>query len=321
MRILFFGDGLWAANSLQRLVKNGLSILGVVIRTNPTDHKLITIAKGFQLPIFQPQKVNEPKFVAKVAALKPEINISVSYDQILRSSILGTTRLGFINFHAGKLPYYRGRNVINWAIINNETEIGLTAHYVDEGIDTGDIILQQTVPISWSDTYGDVLRNVTARFPDLVAETIHLIANNQVQRISQASLPGTYFAMREDGDEWLDWSDSSRNLYNKIRAISHPGPGARTFLGDQEIIIWRAFYDPTWPDYMATAGQVVGRNPDEGVVIKTGDSTLLVKEIQIGDKVEIPRWKIGVRLGLNLQEKVTDLEKRVALLENQIQSN
>ena len=83
--------------------------------------------------------------------------------------VLDTARLSFVNFHAGKLPFYRGRNVINWAIINGETEIGLTAHVVDEGIDTGDIVLQKTLPIGWTDTYGDVLTRIVDNFPDFVS--------------------------------------------------------------------------------------------------------------------------------------------------------
>ena len=316
MRILFFGDGAWATNSLQRLVQEGWTLLGVVVRIKPTDPALLTEAESLQLPVFQPRRVNDPDFVTQVANLQPDLNLSVSYDQILRRPILETAPLGFINFHAGALPYYRGRNVINWAIINGETEIGLTAHYVDEGIDTGDIILQRTLPIAWTDTYGDVLRNVTAAFPDLVVETVRLIADGQVQRQPQAQLPGTYFAGRGEGDEWLDWSDSSRNLYNKIRAITHPGPGARTLLGNQVVIVWRAFYDPTWPTYMATPGQVVGRRPGEGVLIKTGDSILLVQEVQIDDgEAHVPTWRIGTRLGINLFSYLRELQARMASLE------
>jgi methionyl-tRNA formyltransferase len=179
--------------------------------------------------------------------------------------------------------------------------------------------LQCTLPIAWTDTYGDVLNTVIAAFPDFVAKAVRLIANDQVQPQVQAHLPGTYFAGRGQGDEWLDWSDSSRNLYNKIRAITHPGPGARTLLGDEVIIIWRAFYDPSWPTYMATPGQVVGRRPGEGVIVKTGDSTLLVQEVQIGeDETRMPTWRIGTRLGINLEVYLQSLRDRIADLEQTV---
>ena len=316
MRILFFGDGQWATDSLKRLVQEEGTMVGVVARVNSTDAELASTTTQLRLPYFQPEKVNSPDFVARVAALRPDLNLSISYDQILRLPILETAPLGFINFHAGKLPNYRGRNVINWAIINGETEIGLTAHYVDLGIDTGDIILQQTLPIGWADTYGEVLEKVIGAFPDMVSKTVSLISSGQAGRQPQAHLPGTYFAAREKGDEWLDWQDTSLHLYNKIRAITRPGPGARTVLGHQTAVIWRAGYEPGWPCYLATPGQVVGRRPGQGILVKTGDSTLLVQEVQVGDQEpDVPNWHIGARLGINLQDHLQQLEARFARLE------
>ncbi|NER87931.1 methionyl-tRNA formyltransferase [Moorena sp. SIO3A2] len=316
MRLLFFGDGSWATQSLRRLAQEDWELLGVVTRLKPSDPALLESAQALGLPIFQPKKVNGPEFVAKVATLRPDLNLSVSYDQILRRPILESAPQGFINFHAGKLPFYRGRNVLNWALINGEKEIGLTAHYVNEGIDTGDIILQRTLPIYWTDGYGDLLERVVAAFPDLVANTVSLIANGEVERQPQSHLLGTYFSKRQNGDEWLDWSDSSHNLYNKIRGITHPGPGARTVLDGQMVIVWRAFYDPAWPTYIATPGQVVGSRPHEGIVVKTGDSTLLIQEVQLKPREPcIPNWPIGKRLGINLIAYLQSLEERLAALE------
>ena len=317
MRILFFGDGEWAARSLICLAQKGEELLGVVVRVNPGNPALLKSAHASGLPVFQPAQVNNPEFVAQVAALGPDLNLSVSYDQILRGPVLKTAPKGFINFHAGKLPFYRGRNVINWALINGEKEIGLTAHYVNEGIDTGDIILQRTLPVSRTDGYGDVLERVVAAFPDLVADTVSLIANGQVEPRPQSDLHGTYFSRRQNGDEWLDWSDTSRNLYNKIRAITHPGPGAITLLDGRVVTIWQAFYDPAWPTYIATPGQVVGICPNQGVMVKTGDSTLLIQKVQPKQgEPHTPKWRIGARIGMNLIDYLCSLEARIAALEN-----
>lgn len=317
MRILFFGDGQWATDSLMRLHQAGWSLLGVVIRTRPTDSSLAEAAKQLRLDVWQPTNVNQPEFVEQISQLNPELCLSVAYDQILRHSIRQVAPQGVVNFHAGKLPFYRGRNIINWAIINGETEIGLTAHYVDEGIDTGDIILQRTLPIGWTDTYGDVLARVVMALPEVVVETVSQIATGHARRQPQSHLPGSYFAAREVGDEWLDWSESSRNLHNKVRAISRPGPGSRTLFNNRVLIIWRAFYDPSWPTYLGTPGQVVGRRRGEGVLVKTADSTLLLQEAQFeGDEVEhAPDWPIGTRLGINLMQYLCLLENRMASLQ------
>ena len=320
MRILYFGDGVWATNSLRALARTPWTILGVVLRARPTDPALLSVAEDLQLPIMQPRRVNDPEFLEQVAALKPDLNMSVSYDQILRRPILDSAPLGFINFHVGTLPCYRGRNVVNWAIINGEKEIGLTGHFVDEGIDTGDIILQRTLPIGWTDTYEDVLNRVYEAFPDFVMDTMHLIAQGSPPRQAQAHHPGTYFGKRGPGDEWIDWSDTSRNLHNKIRAITHPGPGARTVYNDKAVTVWRAYYDPSWPGYLATPGQVVGYRPGEGVMVKTGDSTLLVQSVQIEDgEIHTPAWPVSSRLGLNLFSYLQQLQTRVERLEQELQ--
>jgi methionyl-tRNA formyltransferase len=313
VKILFFGDGPWGTRSLARLAKDGWQIPGVVLRSKPTDPALATIARDLRVPILQPVDVNGDQFVAEVARLAPDLNVSVSYDQILRGPIRASAPLGFLNFHAGKLPLYRGRNPINWAIINGESEVGITGHFVDEGIDTGDIVLQRTVPVGWTDTYGDVLGRVVEAFPDLVSDTISLVASGDAPRTPQRHLPGTYFAARGEGDEWLDWADTSVRLHNKVRAITRPGPGARTLLGGRRVTVWRAFHDPSVPRYLATPGQVVGRHRGKGVTVKTGDSTILLTEVEVdGTPLGTPDWPIGTRLGVDIHARVLDLETRLA---------
>ena len=296
LRIAIYGDGQWAADSVQRLADAGHRIVAVVVRAVPSDNALGEVAARLRAPVLRPQRINAPDTVRDIAALEPDLGVSIAYNQILRAPVRDAHRRGVINLHAGKLPFYRGRNVINWAIINGETEIGLTAHYVDDGIDTGDIITQLTLPIGWTDDYGDVLRRVVDRMPSLVVDTVRDIANGTAQRRRQADHPGTYFGGRGEGDEWIDWTASSRTIHNFIRAIASPGPGARTTLGGERVIVWRAFYDPSWPNYVAIPGQVVGRQPS-GALVKTGDSTILVQSIEGAGGPEPPAWRIGTRLG------------------------
>jgi methionyl-tRNA formyltransferase len=316
MRILLFGDGPWAADSLHRLARDGHDLAGVVLRERPSDGTLEAAARARGVRVLRPARCNTPAFVETVAALAPELGLSIAYDQILRRPLLDLPPHGILNVHAGKLPRYRGRNVINWAILNGEEEIGITVHMVDEGIDSGDIVLQRTLPIGWTDGYGDVLARVVAAIPDLVSEAVRGVAAGTLVRTPQDPAQATYVGGRGEGDEWLDWSDTSRNLHNKIRAITRPGPGARTLLGTQEIIIWRAYYDPAWPTYLATPGQVVGREADGSAVVKTGDSTLRVQEVQpTGGTSGPPFWRIGTRLGLDLAATMTALVRRIQTLE------
>ena len=317
MKILFFGDASWGADALQLLLKQEIDIVGVVLRTRPTDDSLQQTAVKANLPLFQPQQCNAPDFLKTITDLQPNLNLSVSYDQILRQEIIDSAPMGFVNFHAGKLPWYRGRSVLNWTLINGETEIGLTAHFVDEGIDTGDIILQYSLPVYWEDNYQTLLDRVVNEFPKLVLDTVNLLISGDFQRRPQAHLLGSYFPQRGPGDEWIDWNDSSLNIYNKIRAISSPGPGARTYLEDNELILWQASYDVGWPSYIATPGCVVGVNPTKGIRVKTSDSTILIEQIEFPNGKEgphIPKMKIGTRFGINQQMRIIQLEEKLRCL-------
>ncbi|HEX5436194.1 MAG TPA: methionyl-tRNA formyltransferase [Gemmatimonadaceae bacterium] len=315
LRVVLFGDGAWAARSLERLVREGVDVAGVVERAHPSDAMLGDVADALGIPVLRPRDAHASAFVREIAGLAPDLALSISYNQILRRPLLDVPPLGFVNVHAGMLPRYRGRNVINWAILNGEREIGLTAHQVDDGIDTGDILVQRSLPIGWTDTYGDVLARVIDAIPDLVMDTVMRIARGAARPRPQMEA-GTYFGGREEGDEWLDWSDTSRHLHNMIRAISRPGPGARTMLGQHEVIIWRAYYDPSWPSYRATPGQVVGRQTDGSAVVKSGDSTIVVHEVQQEDGVcGTPCWRIGTRLGVNLAASLRSVMARMSALE------
>jgi methionyl-tRNA formyltransferase len=301
MRILFFGDGPWASLSLERLLEEKYNVLGVVLRAGLINSDLARFAIENNLPVYDPEKVNAREFIDVVKHLSPDLNLSVSYDQIIGKRLREIPSYGFINFHAGKLPYYRGRSIINWAIINGEKEIGITGHFIDEGIDTGDIIVQEVVPIAWDDTYETVLNNVIHLLPGVVSRTVELIHSGQVQPVVQRDLEGSYFSARKVGDEWIDWNDDSRNIYNKVRGITRPGPGAMTLLGNMEIVIWRAYYDPEWPLYLGKPGDVIGRRGTDGVIVKTGDSILLIQEVQVGDSTSTtPSWPLGTSLGIDL---------------------
>jgi methionyl-tRNA formyltransferase len=317
LRLVVFADGAWGADTIRRLEGGPHRSVCIVARERPSDSTVAEVAQELGIPLLQPGRVNHPAVLEQLRELSPDLGLSIAYNQILGRELLAVPRLGCLNLHAGMLPFYRGRNVINWAIINGEREIGVTAHFMDEGIDTGDVLLQRALPIGWTDTYGDVLCRVVQVIPDLAEEAVKLVAAGGYATRPQPGT-GSYVGAREDGDEWLDWSDSSANLHNKIRGISRPGPGARTLLGEQPVTIWRAYFDPSWPRYLGTPGQVVARRPGEGVLVKTGDSTLLVQEVELDGQAPAPAsWPVGTRLGLDLRQAVRSLLERVAALERQ----
>ena len=157
MKIAFFGDGPWAHKALRAIKADSNDVAIVVVRNDAPDQELISIAKELGIKFTSNKNVNEPEFIAELKALDADLGVSMSFNQIIRSELIELFPKKFINCHAGKLPEYRGRNILNWALINDEKEIGVTCHFIDEGVDTGDIIMQKTFAVNDTDDYASVL--------------------------------------------------------------------------------------------------------------------------------------------------------------------
>ncbi|MBE6094916.1 MAG: methionyl-tRNA formyltransferase [Schwartzia succinivorans] len=299
LRLGYFGDGAWATKALLKIEANpAFSVAFIVLRYRMPDKELGALAQKLKIPCFCVPDVNASDFLDTIRAFSVDINVSMSFDQILKSAIIQLAPKGFINCHAGALPFYRGRNILNWALINGEKQFGVTVHYVDEGIDTGDIILQRFAPILREDRYGDLLNKAS----DLCAETLYdalvQIDEGQVQAIPQKAIHpvGFYCSARKDGDELIDWAWDSERIYNFVRGIAEPAPGARTFCAGKEYIVDRVALIENAPNYLDTSGNIVGKS-ESGITVKTGDSTILITRLLTVErqKVELSMFRMGQR--------------------------
>jgi len=175
-------------------------------------------------------------------------------------------------------------------LINDEAEFGVTIHFVDEGIDTGDIISQTTFSIDDSDNYSTLLKRAFHGCAELLYKTLQSFKDNSFKRILQSDIHpiGFYCGGREIGDEIIDWNNSSRSVFNFIRSICKPGPIARTNNGSKEIKINNSNYIKNAPKYIGTPGQVLSKTKT-GFTVKTKDSFIEIfdvsGEIKIGDKL------------------------------------
>lgn len=303
LKVGYFADGPWSHTALENLLEKGLcEIVFIVPRFDIRDPILKQYAKKLDVPFLPQENVNDNAFIELLQSFDADLFVSMSFNQILRKSIIEAAPLGFINCHAGALPFYRGRNPLNWALINDEEYFGVTVHYVDEGIDTGDIIVQHKVDIKESDDYASLLESAFIKCSQVLAEAIEHIANGSVTRIKQTDIDpyGFYCGMRRVGDEIIDWSLPARRIHNLIRAITLPGPGARTMVQDQEIAVIKSRYLQGAPSYICTPGEVVGRD-EQGVYIKVSDSVLHIVEVaevladgQLGE-IRVPKYRIGTR--------------------------
>lgn len=302
MKIGYFADGPWSHETIRLISETeGLNISFIVPRFDTQDPVLKDWADKLGVPYIPVKNVNSAEFIQDIKKYDADLFISMSFNQILRKEIINTPKLGFINCHAGALPFYRGRNPLNWALINGEKSFGITVHYVDEGIDTGDIIEQRLYPISLSDDYASLLELAINECANVLHSATVKLNHNMAKRLKQTDIHpvGTYFGMRTFGDEIIDFHWPCVQVHNFIRAINYPGPCARCLIGDTEYAIQLSELISDAPNYIATVGEVLGRT-SKGVVVKVGDKTILLTlmaEIEEGMPVKpfVPQFRIGTR--------------------------
>ena len=280
LRIGYFADGPWSHRALEMLVSDPeLNVSFICARFSSPDPYLRQKADELGIEFYVSEDVNADSFLNKISLHECDIFVSMSFDQILRKRFYSFPRLGTINCHAGKLPYYRGRNILNWALINDEIEFGITVHYIDDGVDTGDIVLQRTYSISDSDDYASLLATAYSECPLVLYEAIQLIKSGKSARLPQNSVHpfGTIYSQRKQGDEIIDWNWTSREVFNFVRALSHPGPLAQTKLKNTKVYIAKVEFLPEAPLYKCIPGAILARD-NVGFLVKTGDSYVRIVE-------------------------------------------
>lgn len=295
IKIGYFADGPWSHLAFEKLIRDEtISIEFIVPRSDTNDETLHEFANKYGIDYLFPVNINSEEFLQVAAKYSCDLFVSMSFNQIFRKDIINIPKLGTINCHAGKLPFYRGRNILNWALINDEKSFGITVHYIDEGIDTGDIINQNSYPITDKDNYSSLLEIAYVECGNILYDSIKDIQSGKSNRIKQNTIDsvGFYCGRRSAGDELINWKQTSRRLFNFIRSISRPGPMATTFISGVEVKINRSKLIDGAPEYIGTVGQLLAKTAD-GFLIKTEDSFIEICEIETDVKL-----KVGDKLGI-----------------------
>lgn len=289
LRIGYFADGPWGHRTFQKIIDDDtMEIIFVCVRYDHKDPVLMEEAKKKNIDVLYHSNINSEEFLELVGKYEADIFVSMSFNQIFRKKIINMPPLKTINCHAGKLPFYRGRNILNWVLINDEKEFGITVHYMDEGIDTGDIILQEIYPITDEDTYETLLNKAYIYCAETLYTAIKNIQQECCERICQNDIDpvGMYCGIRTVGDEIICWNQTSRQIFNFVRAICKPGPQGRSYINGKEIKINRVAMVPGARAYINTIGQVVGKT-EKTFFVKTADTIVEVTEYEFDGKIRI----------------------------------
>ncbi len=305
MRIAYFGHRMIAGPPLEALVQAGKNIVGIVGHPEafePADpewsEKVRSIALERDIPLETPETIDEA-FLATFESWEVDLGIVAGYLVILKAPILGMPRLGLVNIHAGMLPRYRGRAPLSWAIMNGETEAGLTVHYVDEGVDSGPVVEQRSYAIGENETAGALYRRIENDIPAFLLKVVARFEDGPVTGTPQDEERAMCFPSIEPGHARIDWSRPVRGIHDQIRALSRPYPGAWTLYRGKRMTIWRARpLDVELP--RCFPGTVVNRWPGRGIVVSTGMGYLLVEEAEIEGKEARPADRVVRRSGVSL---------------------
>ena len=231
----YFGDGNWAYQNLIKIFKDKSINIKFICLRKKSDKQIEILSKNKNIPCFKFKNVNDTSAIKKIKSYKCDYLISMSYDQIFGKKILTLMKNKIINCHAGLLPFYRGRNILNWALVNDEKFFGVTTHLINEKIDQGNIIKQIKIKISKSDNYETLLKKAEKNCSKLLYSTIKIIQKGKFTTLSQKKISqkGSYFRKRNSQDEKIIWSKSAKEIYNLIRGISNPGPNSKTIINNK----------------------------------------------------------------------------------------
>ncbi len=311
---------------IKTLLNNNVKIDAVFTHIDDPDENIwfesvATLCAAKNIPVYAPDDVNHPMWAEKIREMAPDVMFSFYYRNLLTEALLSIPAQGCLNLHGSKLPAYRGRCPINWALVNGETKTGITLHHMTSRPDAGDIVAQADIDISEDDTALTLHHKASAALPALLEAALPGILKNKSPRISQDQSLASYFGGRKPKDGEINWNWEPSTIKNLVRAVTKPYPGAFSFSGNRKILFWDVSISTQ--TYDVDPGTIVSSSPftiacakgaiqvnsgqlDSGIFL-TGDQLSqelnLIKGIKFGPKasitMEAARKKQVLILGVN----------------------
>jgi methionyl-tRNA formyltransferase len=299
-RILFFGYSEVGYECLDLLLTRGDDVVALFTHEDNPDEKIwfktpAVAAKEKEVPIFTPEKISTPEWMERIAALKPDLILSAYYRNMISTKILELAPLGAFNMHGSLLPKYRGRAPINWAVLHGETRIGMSLHRMVKAPDAGAVVDQDGVELGPRDTAEQAFRKVLPCARRILERQIDALLAGNARETPQDDTQATYFSGRKPEDGRISWSQTSRQVFNLIRAVTDPYPGAFTDVGSARLMVWWAEADsPATQGRRGAPGEVLSLSP---LVIATADGALELTRTEWRSQ---PAAAAGLKIGQKL---------------------
>jgi methionyl-tRNA formyltransferase len=296
LQIVFMGSPAFAVPALQSLLAHHRVVLAVSQTDKPAGRgrapaspPVVEVARAAEIPVVQPKSARTEEFRQALVATGADVAVVVAYGKILPRGVLDAFPLGCINIHGSLLPAYRGAAPIQWSIINGETETGITTMKLDEGMDTGPMLLRRAIPIDDDDTAQTLAGKLAPIGAELLIETLSLLEAGSLVETPQDDSLATYAPLLEKEDGIIDWRQPAVAVANRIRGVD-PWPGAVTTAAGEPLKLFR-------PRALAGAGvpgEVIAVD-ERGVVVACGDRACAVAEVQPAGRKRMPArdWARG----------------------------
>ncbi|HKM04138.1 MAG TPA: methionyl-tRNA formyltransferase [Lachnospiraceae bacterium] len=306
MKIVFMGTPDYAVGALEAIIKEGHEVCAVV--TQPDKPKgrgkemqctpVKECAIKNQITVFQPIKIKTKEAVEVLRTYGADIFVVAAFGQILSSEILTMPKFGCINIHASLLPKYRGAAPIQWAILNGEKETGITIMQMDEGIDTGDMLLKSVIPIDSKETGESLFEKLSVCGAKLIVKALPMIEQGIITATPQNESEMSYAKMIHKSLGIIDWSSSACEIERKVRGLNS-WPSAYTYLNDKTLKIWNS--DILLEDSDGCPGSISYVTRD-AIAVNTGNKQLLLHEIQIEGKkrMSVKQFLLGYQIDVGM---------------------
>ena len=288
LRIVFFGTAELACASLSALLESSaFTVVAVVTQPDrpkgrnlhPQPSPVKVLAAGTPLPVLQPERARHEKFVQTLGELQPDLIVVAAYGQILPGALLELPRFGCLNVHASLLPKYRGAAPIQWAILNDERETGVTIMKMDEGLDTGDLLALQSTPITPADNAQTLLSRLALTGAGLLVKTVPEYVAGRIVPRKQPQAGASYARKISKEDGRLDWTQPARSLWNRVRALV-PWPGTYTFLSAEPKPLLLKIWQAEVADRSSGPPGEVLESGRSGIVVACGQQALRILGLQ-----------------------------------------
>ena len=284
-RVIFMGTPDFAVPCLARLVEisNVVAVVTQPDKPKGRGQKLLpppvkAFAQEHGIAVYQPVRVKAPDFVNVLRGLAPDLIVVVAFGQILSKEILSLPPLGCINVHASLLPRYRGAAPMQWAIVRGEKETGVTTMFMDEGLDTGDMLLREKLPITQTMTAAELHDAMMKLGADVLEKTLFSLSEGTLKRMPQDDALSTYAPLLDKEVGRIDWKKPAQEIHDLVRGLNS-WPGAYTMLEGQKFKIWRT----RLAEGTAEPGEIVSVTK-QGLLVGTGEGMLEILEVQAPSK-------------------------------------